>query len=473
MYASNLEQLLYELMKKADASHAVRSEFAARFDSLRRYGRLPRGRANHATPLTDAHIADAIFGLASSKPGWAGHVAILLASLQPVGGPVASFGMSPTLGQLVQLLISDKSARDSMVTLVVSSAESGVNANGYACLTCKADDQTHSVHFEHRLALSLAQAGAEKDYQPEQHLAPASAQLVFNRRFFDYLARSVARIRSLKQPPVSDGSEYDAEEAEERRFKKLGVQKGSYYLNVGVDNQVTWPKEETLVTFDQYQMVLFPKTKEHVQSISFDLTANKVSIKEANTIINRFLSIMTWCDDQFAVAQDGWAGNPIPVPVPRRNLAFTTAHHWIFDRKIPSSENVRRALALYREARNAEQNYLVSYAVLNYYKTIEILFPTKPQAKAWMAKTLPAVAADIGAEVQRRFDDERGAIPAADHIYDAYRLAVAHASPRQASDPDSSGELTRLHIAAEVLRPLARHFIQHELRVSDSTYSGD
>jgi hypothetical protein len=30
--------------------------------------------------------------------------------------------------------------------------------------------------------------------------------------------------------------------------------------------------------------------------------------------------------------------------------------------------DARRALALYREARNAEQNYLVSYAVLNYYK---------------------------------------------------------------------------------------------------------
>jgi hypothetical protein len=83
---------------------------------------------------------------------------------------------------------------------------------------------------------------------------------------------------------------------------------------------------------------------------------------------------MTWCDDQFAVAQDGWSGNPVPVAVLRRNLAFTTAHDWIFDRKIPASEEVRRALALYREARNAQQNFMVSYAVLNFFKVIEVRY---------------------------------------------------------------------------------------------------
>ena len=62
------------------------------------------------------------------------------------------------------------------------------------------------------------------------------------------------------------------------------------------------------------------------------------------TIINRYLSIMTWCDDQFSIAQDGWSGNPVPVAVPRRNLAFTTAQHWVFDRKIPSSEKKNEPL---------------------------------------------------------------------------------------------------------------------------------
>jgi hypothetical protein len=73
---------------------------------------------------------------------------------------------------------------------------------------------------------------------------------------------------------------------------------------------------------------------------------------------------MSWCDDQYAVLQDGWSGNPVPVPTRKRDLGFTTAHTWIFDRKIPVSTEARKALAIYREGRNAEQNYLVNTSQL-------------------------------------------------------------------------------------------------------------
>ena len=85
MYASNLERLLFDLVEQSDASRSERSDMAKRFDSLRRYGRLSQGRENHAALLTDEQIASAIFGLASDRPGWAGHVAIVLANLVPVG----------------------------------------------------------------------------------------------------------------------------------------------------------------------------------------------------------------------------------------------------------------------------------------------------------------------------------------------------------------------------------------------------
>jgi hypothetical protein len=151
----------------------------------------------------------------------------------------------------------------------------------------------------------------------------------------------------------------------QRRYERLGVRPGSRFLNVGVDNQVTWPREEMLIKFDQYRFVLMPKTRDHVQSIHVDLTANRLKDAEAMTLVNRFLSLMTWCDDQFAIAQGDWSGNPVPVPVLKRNLAFTTTYNWVFNRKLPASDEVRRALALYREPRNAQQNAMISYAVLN------------------------------------------------------------------------------------------------------------
>ena len=194
-------------------------------------------------------------------------------------------------------------------------------------------------------------------------------------------------------------------------------------------------------------------------------------MRDARTVVNRFLSLMTWCDDQFAVAQDGWAGNPVPTPVPRRNLAFTTAHHWVFDRKIPTDDDVLRALALYREGRNAEQNYLVSFAVLNYYKIIEIR--TNETIK-WLEGAFPLVEKKLRDDVLRIFHMERGTLSVGRHIVAYYRTAVAHALETTVrSDPDCADEARRLHIGAEILRELARHFISAELKVSDSPYSGD
>ena len=98
MYASNLEKLLSELLAQSDVTPSEGSDMAKRFESLRRYGRLPQGRENHATVLTDEQIASAILGLATDHPGWAGHVAIVLGNLVPVGGASASISGSETLG---------------------------------------------------------------------------------------------------------------------------------------------------------------------------------------------------------------------------------------------------------------------------------------------------------------------------------------------------------------------------------------
>jgi hypothetical protein len=473
VYASNLERLLFDLVEQSDASRSEPSDMAKRFDSLRRYGRLPQGRENHAALLTDEQIASAIFGLASNRPGWAGQVAIVLGNLVPVGGRSASISGSETLVQAVKLILSDKAVRKDLVSLTISSAVSGTNSNGHATIKARTAEGDYTVSFVSQLALSLLERGAEKNYDHSYQYAKAARFLTLNGRFFERLVQQSEFIRKHKPKPISDGSEYDAGEVEKRRLQKLGVRNDSRYLTIGVDNQVTWPIEETLVNFDRFTLVLLPKTKEHVQSINIDLTANKLSMSEARTVMNRFLSLMTLCDDQFAVAQDGWAGSPVPSPVSRRDLAFTTTYYWLFDRKISSDNDTLRALALYREARNAEQNYLVSYAVLNYYKIIEIRHPKGSQARARLAAAFPIVEPKIRVEVLREFHKELGANPPEKHIYEAYRVAVAHASTRTKSDPDSSNEITRLHIAAEILRELARHFISTELKVSDSLYSGD
>lgn len=299
-------------------------------------------------------------------------------------------------------------------------------------------------------------------------------KMTFNQTFFEQLVQECEMAERFPAPPEGDGSEHDAEEAEQERYRKLRVLSSSRFLNIGVHNQIIWPNEEKLIRFDRYHLILMPKTKDNVQSIHIDLTANMLTEREAMTVINRFLSVLAWCDDGFAIAQGGWSGNPVPVPVPKRNLAFITAHDYIFDRKIPASSEARRALALYREARNAQQNEFISYAVLNYYKIIEIRYPNKEQARPWFQSNFEVLCTESeGNDDVARFLALCGKVKPGKYIHDSCRIAVAHASRGITSDPDDEGEIVRLHTAARVMHLLARRFIKQEFAISDLMYSGD
>lgn len=52
------------------------------------------------------------------------------------------------------------------------------------------------------------------------------------------------------------------------------------------------------------------------------------------------------------------------------------------------------------------------------------------------------------------------------------RHAVAHAGDPHNIDPDDDGKIGRLHVAAKVLRELARHFIRTEMGVSEHYFDG-
>jgi hypothetical protein len=474
MIAINLAALLFELFAGSDMTHIARDEMLERFESLRAYRRIPHGRKRRDQQLTSAEIAAVILGMVPPNPKWAGHESLVLGNLQTVGGVAASFNSAARLEEAIERILTDGAARRAVVRLMVSGAESGTNSNGSATLVYETEGGRRCVFFVPKEAISWLQPGADHDFDADFRSAPLSRELSFNRTFFDRIAKAIDLAKAHPVRPEGDGSEYDAEEAREARHRRLGARPGSRFVNVGVDNQVTWPKEETLVQFDRYTLVLMPMTRDHVQSIHIDLVANKLSGHDALTVINRFLSVMTWCDDQFAIAQGGWSGNPVPVAVPRRSLAFTTAYDWIFDRKIPSDENARRALALYREGRNAQQNYMVSYAVLNFFKVVELGHKGRGDVKNWYRDNFETLRQQglYRAEFER-FEKIRGSEAPHEYIYEACRIAVAHAGKRSKSDPDDASELLRLHTAADVLQIFARHFIEKEFRISDSRYSGD
>jgi len=431
MYAKNLKHILSLLCEHSDVSVSWPDEYAERFESLRGSALLLRGRKRREEELSNKQIANAVFGLVPSRPDWAAIGAIILSDLRPVGGTDASFFGAETLNDLVQLLLVEQRCKEKLCPVDRYVAETGTNSSGGAMLLYEQGGETRKVFFVPKLAVSLLAPGSEAGFDPEKHrLNGATArEMTFSQEFFRRLAQECETAKLFPSPPEGDGSEYNGEEARQERYQKLGVRPGSRFLNIGVDNQVTWPKEEKLIKFDRYTLVLLPKTKDNVQSVHMDLTANGLDDRDAITVINRFLSVMVWCDDNFAIAQHGWSGNPVPVPVPRRDLAFTTVYDYVFDRKLPASVDAMRALAFYREARNAQQNAFVSYAVLNFYKIIEIRNHRKETVRQWFLKNFEALSQmNAGDEDIKQFLELCGTVPPHKYIHDSCRIAVSHAN---------------------------------------------
>jgi hypothetical protein len=112
LFAKDLEYLLAECCVQSDVSPINPADISQRFDSLRGYGSLPRGRENRAKRLSYTEIAAAILGLVPSNPKWAGHAAAIFHDLRPVGGPGASFNGAINLIATIERLLTDNAARN-------------------------------------------------------------------------------------------------------------------------------------------------------------------------------------------------------------------------------------------------------------------------------------------------------------------------------------------------------------------------
>lgn len=296
MFAKNLENLLARLCQKDDVGYNPKTEFSERFDTLRGCGMLPQGRGRRGEPLTNYQVACAVLGMAAKRPGWAGHTAVCLEKLRPAGGVAAGFFGQATFAASIERIISDDIARESVITVTFSMAEGGLNSSGYGSITYMKADVPTTAHFVPCTAFRALQPGGEEAFKGRGRYAMMSTETVFNRAFFIRLALEIQHARVIAErfpvEPEGDGSEYDAEDRKIAWMKEIGAQPSSRFLHIGVDNQVTWPSKPTPVKFDKYRLVLLPKTAEHVQSVHIDLTKNRVTMEQAETIINRFLSVL-------------------------------------------------------------------------------------------------------------------------------------------------------------------------------------
>jgi hypothetical protein len=470
MYARDLMFWLHERL----AEPGTFEQTQKRFEKLRGSRLLPQGRQNASVRLSDEQIASAVLGFVHPLPGFAGVASLVLGNLHPVGGEKASFKNEPTLLRTIANLVGAENSKPELQRLTLSVERDFSDEEYTARLHFRENNQTRVVSFVSRYAHSLLQSGAEEDYDHEQLDKPSAVERSFGSPFFRELSRTVSISRHLDRPLKTDWREYETEEETNEFHKQLGACPSSHFLNLRVDAQVTWPKEPTRIAFGGCHLVLFPKTGTHSHSISIDLVHERISADDARSLINRMLSIMSWCDDHPSSLHEGWSGNPVPVPVLQQSLGFRTTHDWHFHRTLPNDETLKRCLAFYRDGLNASSVGLASHAVLSFYRVIETKFGQDKWAVIrWINSVFEEADFSTPETLPYETDRQSTSLSHGEYIYKWCRVATAHAALDAPSDPDGAEETRRLLNAARVIQRLARDFIKQEHKFSDSYFVDD
>jgi len=239
------------------------------------------------------------------------------------------------------------------------------------------------------------------------------------------------------------------------------------WLNIGVEGFATWPTKETKVSFGGHELLLRPATKDTEQSIHINLIG--ISDREALTLANRFLSVLSWCDGQGLKNLYGWSGNPVPVSVPKKTRALGSSCAFPFNRDVEANPKALLALALYREGRSIDST---PFEFLSYFKILNIFWKDKfekvnglrinPLVEG-IRTALPKITSE---EATRRISKLRSLNQdPADYLYQSGRCAIAHAHSDPIVDPDDVADLHRLSEDMWIVRTIAEQLIEEELNV--------
>ena len=236
------------------------------------------------------------------------------------------------------------------------------------------------------------------------------------------------------------------------------------WLNIGVLGGACWPTKEHKIEFHGHDLILKPATKDTEQSVHINLTG--ITDVEALTLINRFLSILSWCDDQAMENLYGWSGNPVPVSVQKRERIIGSSIAFPFNRDIESDPKSRLALALYREGKTIKS---VPFEFLSYFKILNIFWKDKyvkgkNEIIERIHEILPKLKDDSALNRLKELSAKESNIP--EYLYKSGRCAIAHAYSDPIIDPDDVSDVRRLSQDLWVIKAIAEHLMISKLQIS-------
>ena len=240
------------------------------------------------------------------------------------------------------------------------------------------------------------------------------------------------------------------------------------WFNNSVFGYGKWPKEEKQVEIDGKAFTLCPLTRKKQASLHIDLELQRISMDDAATLMNKFLSHLSWFSHQPYWPGYGFSGSVV------KNTSFRREQRILFEGMIvdfPDEFELHtnalhlRALAFYRQAQVAKQ-YSLANACLSYYKILEIEKRNNgvDSLNKWINEQLPEIEKlnDFVFPKLKKFAVDKN-MSLAEFFFCEVRSEAAHYVIDSEINLDDSSARKLFGHAVQPLEDLARRYIKNVL----------
>lgn len=249
----------------------------------------------------------------------------------------------------------------------------------------------------------------------------------------------------------------------------------SIWLNLPVIGFGEWPESEQSVWIDSKEFTLCPLKKTYQASIHIDLQREKIPLRDAITLINSFLSHLSWCSGQAYWTSSGFSGGVV------KSANFEREQRMLFSGclggfpdyfELSSEPIVRNALAFYRHGKIAER-YSLADACLSYYKILEIVKKIDGWQKLDRFINLELDYISSMNHTSMEFLENKSQameMSLSKYLFKEIRNQAAHYFENSAVNLDDERENEIFKYAVSPMHDLAHRLIQDKLNTQDHIY---
>lgn len=243
------------------------------------------------------------------------------------------------------------------------------------------------------------------------------------------------------------------------------------WLNQPVFGFGVWPNQEIEVSINDVEFTLRPQTISSQASIHLNLAAQNLELNEANSLINKLLSLMCFCSDQpYWLGSNGLSGTVTKQSCfPKEQLRPFNRRIDKFPETLYLLDNTDHliSLALYREGK-ISSIYSHALACLSFFKIIEPLKENKgPETlNDWMKPHLKALEHiyPSGMKVLKEKASDKN-MPLSEYLFKHIRNGAAHLFLDTKINLDEMHDSEAFYFAMYPLEYMARNYIEEDLKV--------